>query len=115
MNESKNNKQIENFQLGTVCIFAGIIFLTAFPAVLKNLFFLINPDAFKFFGTLFLFAGGVFYYFSSDFHLKQVFIIGICLIMFSFFQFFFSPSNRLMFDITGYIALLAGIFLIIKK
>jgi|GEM_PF-3144701 len=102
----------DKFEIGTISIFAGLSFITFVPVLMKFLLIYVEPNFFKIIGGLFILISTIFYYFSPNYYKKQLFILGINLIIFSFFQLFFS-INIQNIRISSIATLILGVFLII--
>jgi hypothetical protein len=103
--------EADKFELGTISLFTGLSFITFVPVLLKLLLIYIEPNFFKIIGGLFILISAIFYYFSPDYYKKQLFILGINLTIFSFFQLFFG-TNVHSFRVSSIVTLTLGIFLI---
>lgn len=103
--------EADKFELGTISIFTGLALITFIPVLMKLLFIYIEPDFFRMIGGFFILMSAIFYYLSPGYYKKQFFILGINLIIFSFFQIFFSPGMQ---DVNGSVLItpILGIFLI---
>ena len=82
----KKNLQMKSYIIGSICLFAGLGFLTVVPLIAKVFYFLSDPNFYRWTGGLFILLSGGFYIFSHELYKKQIINIGLIFIIFGIFQ-----------------------------
>ena len=103
--------QYEKFKIGSICLFASLVFLTLIPVVMKSFFIFVDPNIYKFLGGCFILLAAVFYILSPEFYKGQLRILGINFIIFSIFQIITIHQSGKMALFSKYICFIIGIIL----
>ncbi len=105
-------KQIDKFEVGTVCNFVGLAFLTVLPAINHSVSVFLNPIVYKIFALIFLFSTGILYYFSPKYLNFQMIVIALDFLIFGLFQLFFAPSLIIYFCLSNVVSCFLGLSLV---
>lgn len=107
-----NGSQYEKFELGTVSLFVSLTFLTVLPHFMRNVFIFLNPDIYRIFGGFFMVLASIFYIFSPAYYKRQFMVLGLNFILFSIFQIFYPQGSLIQTELSKFIPLIIGVFLI---
>ena len=60
------------YEIGSICIYTGVMFLTLLPTLHQHHFIYVDADSYKFFGIITLISGLFFYFFSQEYAKEQL-------------------------------------------
>ena len=111
--DNSEQKQLENFELGTICNFTALAFLTLLPFLTNSYNLHVDASAYKFFAVFFLVLTGFFYNNSADYSDRQIIIIGSDFICFTLFQFYLAYVSSSQYSVINIMGFLLGLSLIL--